>query len=151
MANLAAMLKNAGQFAASESLGQEALQIERRKLGNENPVTIGQMFNLADVLEKLGRDAEAEKLMQETWEHEVKVFGLDHPQTARSSYELAQWAAHRGDREKALTLLQQAVEHGLDAGTKENIASDASLKLLHSDPRFAALVAEAKKGATSGK
>ena len=51
----------------------------------------------------------------------------------------------------ALTLLQQAVEHGLDAGTKENIASDASLKLLHSDPRFAALVAEAKKGATSGK
>jgi hypothetical protein len=49
-----------------------------------------------------------------------------------------------GKREVAFKFLIESVEHGMTARRAQNLEVDSDLKPLHSDPRFAALVARAK-------
>ena len=151
MTNLAAVLQDDKQYPEAEKLGREALATERRKFGDENPLTLEQMSNLSKVLEELGHHAEAEKLLRETQEHRSHVLGPDDPQTAITTYTLGAWAARRGEREKAFSLLRQAIDHGLDAAAMQGIEKDADLKSLHSDPRFAAIVADVRQRATASQ
>jgi eukaryotic-like serine/threonine-protein kinase len=143
--NLAAALLGAKQLVEAEKLARDALATERRTLGDENSQTLEQMYILSNILQQLGRATEAETLLRETKEHQSHVYGIDNPKTALSTYTLGAWAALRGDREKALGLLREAIDHGLDAATIQGMEKDADLKSLHGDPRFAAIVADARQ------
>jgi len=52
--------------------------------------------------------------------------------------------AHRGNRSKALSLLRQALDNGLYPSTAVAMENDPDLKSLYRDPRFIAMVADAK-------
>ena len=70
---------------------------------------------------------------------ERKPFGSSiHPPPCEIAHRL------RGDPEKALGLLPEAIDHGLDAATIQGMKKDADLKSLRGDPRFAAIVADAR-------
>jgi hypothetical protein len=60
-------------------------------------------------------------------------------------YNLAVIEEHEGKRDEALKLLHEANEHGLPPEEGLDMETDPDLKSFHSDPRFAALVAEAKR------
>ena len=143
--NLAAALLGTKQLGEAEKLARDALAIERRVLGAENSLTLDQMFILSKILQQSGRSTEAETLLHETKEHQSHVYGIDNPKTAISTYTLGAWAALRGDHEKGLGLLREAIDHGLDAATIQDMEKDADLKSLHGDPRFTALVADARQ------
>jgi hypothetical protein len=76
------------------------------------------------------------------------VLGPEHPSTAVSVYNLSCLAARQGRRDEALSLLRESVDHGAPAHIDLGIDQDPDLKSLHGDPRFDALVAEARQNAT---
>ncbi|MGA7633951.1 MAG: tetratricopeptide repeat protein [Terriglobales bacterium] len=78
-----------------------------------------------------------------------RVLGADNPDTANSAYGLAGVLALEGKRDGAFKNLQFAVDHALNADTRNGLESDADLKHLHGDPRFAALLAAARQSAAA--
>jgi Tfp pilus assembly protein PilF len=108
------------------------------------------MNNLAAALGDQGRYDEAEKLFRQTLEIRRRVLGPEHPDTAASSFNLACMAARKGQRDEALSLLREAMEHGLKMHGLARLEDDRDLKSLHGDPRFQALVADARKYAAAG-
>ena len=149
MSNLANALGNEGQYAEAEKLCRESLRIRRRVLGPEHPNTLESMNNLADVLAHEGQYDEAEKLDREALDIRQRALGPDNPETAISRYGLSTIAARRGQRDKAFSLLRGAVDHGLPRNALMGIEEDPDLKSLHGDPRFDALVAQAKERAAA--
>ena len=65
-------------------------------------------------------------------------------------YDLACILALQGRRDEAFSQLRQSMEHGMLLKTLAGIPSDSDLQSLHSDPRFDAVVAEAKKRLATG-
>ena len=51
----------------------------------------------------------------------------------------------------ALSLLRQALDTGLNPSDALEMENDPDFRSLHSDPRFIAMVADAKKGAAAAK
>lgn len=126
-------------------MDREVLDAERRVLGPEHPDTLLTMNNLAGVLGDEGRNAEAEKMFRELVEIQTRVLGADHPQTAESVYNVGVAEALQEHRNEALSFLRQAVDHGLPAEGDLAIDADRDLKSLHGDPRFEAIVTDAKQ------
>ena len=75
------------------------------------------------------------------------VLGGASPDTVSSAYELARVLALEGKRGEAFASLQFAVNHGLAADMRQGLESDADLKSLHGDPRFAALLSAVHQSA----
>jgi serine/threonine protein kinase len=151
MINLASVLGRLGRYGEAEKLDRETLDMERRTLGLEHPDTLMSMSNLANVLSQEGRYAEAERLLRETRDIQLRVLGPDDPDTASSTYNIGCLLARQGSRDAALLLLQEAVDHGLSPRADLAIESDSDLQSLHGDPRFAALVADAKERAAASQ
>jgi eukaryotic-like serine/threonine-protein kinase len=149
MDNLAVMLARSNQFAEAEKLERETLEIQLRVFGRENLGTIGSMTDMADIERDMGRDEEALKLYGETLDLEQRVLGPEQPETAVTRYSLACILARRGQMDEAVSNLQYAIDHGLQPRMDLQIEKDPFLSSLHGDPRFAALVAHAKKVAQS--
>jgi hypothetical protein len=97
------------------------------------------------------RYKEAEELFLEIREIQRRVLGPAHASTALSIYNLACMAALQGHRDKAIALLVEAVGHGLQPSSALGMEEDDDLKSLRGDPRFAALVARAKKQAAAAQ
>jgi serine/threonine protein kinase/Tfp pilus assembly protein PilF len=149
MFNLAHVLNDEGHYAEAEKLYRETLDISRRVLGPEHPETLRSMNNLADCLLKMREYAEAEEVLKQALDIQRRVLGPETPDIAISTYNLGVVSAHRGRRNEALSLLREAVDHGLPPAADFGIEEDPDLKLLHGDPRFAALVAHAKERAAA--
>jgi eukaryotic-like serine/threonine-protein kinase len=149
MENLAVMLSRSNQFAEAEKLEREALDTQIRVFGRENLGTIDSMTDMADIERDMGRNEEALKLYRETLEVEQRVLGPAQPETAVTRYSLACTLARGGQKDEALSNLQNAIDHGLPPRMDLQIEKDPLLTSLHSDPRFAALVAHAKRVAQS--
>ena len=143
MNNLTAILSKEGKFAEAEQIGSEVLDIRRRVLGPDHPLTLRSMSNLADSLTKLGNWTDAEKLLRQALEIQRRVLGPDHPDTALSTYNLACVIAHQGKSTEALAMLREAVDHRLALWVIREMSKDPDLNLLHNDARFNALVAYA--------
>ena len=126
-------------------MDREVLDAERRVLGPEHPDTLLTMNNLAGVLGDEGRNAEAEKMFRELVEIQTRVLGADHPQTAESVYNVGVAEALQEHRNEALSFLRQALDHGPPAEGDLAIDADPDLKFLHGDPRFEAIVTDAKQ------
>ena len=74
----------------------------------------------------------------------MRVLGPEQPETAETKYDLACLLALRGETDEALSLLGQAIDPRIDL----KIENDPDFASLHTDPRFATLVAHAKKQAS---
>jgi eukaryotic-like serine/threonine-protein kinase len=145
MDSLANTLQLEKHYADAEKLRRDIVDVERRTLGPEHPMTLATMTELANNLSVQGRYQEANALLQETLAIQKRVQGVNHPDTAETKYNLACNAALEGHKAEALALLKEAFEHGLSPLNKKHMAEDSDLKSLHGDPRFEALVAEAAK------
>jgi len=54
-------------------------------------------------------------------------------------------------RNESISLLNQAINHGLRPSEQPGLEKDSDLKSLHSDSRFAKIVARAKAKAAEGQ
>jgi serine/threonine protein kinase len=149
MDNMSVTLAQEGKLAEAEKLEQETLARQVRVFGYQNLGTISSMINLASIQRDLGKYDQAEKLFHQTLDLEAHVLGPDQPETAETKYDLAALLVRRGRTDEALALIQDAVDHGLHARIDLDIENDPNLKPLHGDPRFALLVAHARKQAAS--
>jgi non-specific serine/threonine protein kinase/serine/threonine-protein kinase len=149
--NLAAVLYQQRNYDETEKLFREVLAIRRRVLGPEHPDTLASTSNLGSVLMAKGHYEEADGLFRETLKIQRRVLGPEHPDLAVNIFNLGVIALHKGKREEALSLMQEAVDAGLEPGQDLSIEKDPDLKLLHGDPRFAALVAHAKERAAAAQ
>jgi non-specific serine/threonine protein kinase/serine/threonine-protein kinase len=145
MHNLSAILDSEGRYAEAEKLLRETLDLRRRVLGSEHPDTLTSMDNLAAVLTGEGQLLEAEKLLRDTLDLRRRVLGSNHPDIAFTEYNLACVEAREGKKDDAFKLLREAVNHGLPTYANLGIAKDPDLDALHDDPRFDALVTDARR------
>lgn len=80
---------NLGLYHQAQSLVTDAVKIQRRLLGPENPETLKSMQSLCKILTQQGQYAEAEKLQRETLQIRRRVLGAEHPDTLVSISQLA--------------------------------------------------------------
>jgi tetratricopeptide (TPR) repeat protein len=151
MENLAAMLGNQGKFAEAEKLQRETFELERRVLGPENLKTIVAADNLAETLVYERHEEEAEQILRGNLVTVVRLFGPDHPELASIRYSLGCIALHRGHRDEAIGLFRSAVEHGFTPQQSLELETDPELKPIYDDPRFAAIVSEARERAVAAQ
>jgi len=144
MVGLASDLDLRGAYPQAEKLERDALEIERRVLGPESPRTLHAMEELATTIAHQGLYAEAERMDRTTVQIARRVLGADNPRTAVIEYNLAGLTARRGASDEAISLLRQSLA-GLDVTAMLGMATDPSLKPLHSDPRFESLVTDAQR------
>lgn len=164
MSNFSYCLMRTGHYAEAEKLIRESLAIRLRVLGPEHPetlktmkgLTVSQqwwvlktMIDLATVRSREGRYAEAKKLIRDPINLSRRLFGPQDPLTVGGVYNLGGIEARLGNRVEALSLLQQALDHGLSSSDALAMESNPDLKSLHRDPRFIAMVADAKKHAAA--
>ena len=151
MSNLARNLSEQGKDEEALKLQQESVDIRGRLLGPENLSTLQSMDVMAGILGHLHRYTEAEKLLRQIRDSERRIEGPDSMMAASTTYDLACLAALKGAHDEALSLLSEAVDHGLAPGTALNMKTDPDLQSLHSDPRFDAIVANAKERAAAAQ
>jgi tetratricopeptide (TPR) repeat protein len=151
MDNLAMMLGEDGRPAEAEQLEKQALAIHLRTEGPENFATIICMINLGDSQRDLRQDEEAKKTFRQALEIEGRIFGPDQPETAATRYDLASVLIRGGQSQEAIQLLRQAVDHGLTPQADLGVEKDPLFSSLHGDPRFEAIVVDARQRAATAQ
>jgi len=145
MLNLGATLQEEGKFADAEKMERQSLEVAHKVLKPENGIVPVLLYNLSTILDKQGHRAESEKTLREAIESARKALGPGDPNTPMFIYSLGGLLAREGRHEEALAALRQALDQGLDASRAAGLEKDPELKSLHGDPRFAALVADARR------
>jgi non-specific serine/threonine protein kinase/serine/threonine-protein kinase len=145
MGNLADVLTGEGRYPEAEQMFRQTIDAKQRALGPEHPSTLNPLDGLGNVLKKEKRYPEAEKVYRQALDGRGRALGAGHPDTASTAYGLACVLALEGKRDEAFTNLQFAEEHALSADTRKGLENDTDLKSLHGDPRFDALVADARQ------
>jgi len=142
--NLAVALRESARLPEAEQLFRETLAVRERTLGAEHPDTLGSISELAVTLDELRRYPEAAELYRRAVDIQGRVLGPDHPVTASTKYNLACNFALSGHPGEAIATLYDAVDHGLPMETALAMDQDEDLKTLRGDPRFNALLSDAK-------
>ena len=145
--NLAITHKFARHLEQAEQVTREVLETRRRVLGDQHPDTLVSLGVLASVVKDRGRLAEAERLSRTSLDLRRRLFGPSHPETANAEYDLAGILALAGKRDAALEMLRASLEHRLNPASAIAIDQDSDFAPLKGDPRFVALVADAKRNA----
>jgi eukaryotic-like serine/threonine-protein kinase len=78
-----------GDYARSEQLLRQAIEIGRASRGPEDPVTLASMDYLGYVLVERGLGDEGEKLQRQALEIQQRVLGPEHPDTLQTMGDLA--------------------------------------------------------------
>ncbi len=128
----------------AEKYTRDAIEREKRVLGPEHSDTLVAMNTLALILEAEHRYPEAEAVFLETLALRTKVLGAKHPDTANSEYDLAGLYALEGKTDAAFEHLDRSLEDHPKSDLYDKLALDPNYKSLHSDPRFAELLARTK-------
>ena len=149
--NLAIDLRDEQKFAEAEKLTRETLAIQQRVLGPEHTNTVATMDTLLNCLGDEKKYSEAEKLTRQILDIKKRIFGPDDSSTSDARYALAMLLAVQGHTDEAISFLREAVDHGLRPASLLDIEKSDTLKSLHNDPRFAAIVADAKQRAAAQK
>ena len=128
------------RYSDAEKLRVEVLTVRRRLLGPEDPDTLLSIEALGLTLSYEKQFANAENLFLEAVQTAQRSSGKESLATAW--YSFACGAAVAGRRDRALEYLGKAT----DLGSQDvaNMASDEDLKTLRGEPRFTALIAQAK-------
>jgi serine/threonine protein kinase len=145
MANLANTLRAEGRLTEAEAMQRETLAKRQKVLGAVHPDTVKSAEDLIATLYAAKKTEEAAILTGKL----VAAFEQAHDAqgVANTWYDLACAAALAGTTEEAFVNLKQAVDHGFSDG--EHMKNDNDLKSLRRDPRFEALVTEARGKAKS--
>ena len=141
--NLATTLRSEGRLAEAETMQRETLAKRQRALGAVHPDTVKSAEDLVGTLYAEKKADEATGVAGELiagFEKAKDAQGL-----ANTWYDLGCVAALAGRSGDAFADLQQAVDHGYSDG--DHMKSDDDLKSLRGDPRFEALVAQAREHA----
>ena len=106
MTALASILSDKGDAAGAEQLFREALEMQRRFLGDDHPGITSMMNNLAIELRETGRLEEAESLYREA----IAILRKqgDHPSLGTELHNLARLLAERREFAEAEALYQEA-------------------------------------------
>jgi tetratricopeptide (TPR) repeat protein len=108
--NAALKLDDQGKYPEAGRLFQKALDIFRKVVGEDHPVTARGYGSVARNLDAQGRHAEAEPLNRKALEIRRKVLGEDHADTARSYNNLAFNLSAQGRYAEAGPLNQRALD-----------------------------------------
>jgi tetratricopeptide (TPR) repeat protein len=140
MGGLADVLVRENKYSEAEQLRNQVLAIDRRVIGAEAPDTLAAMGSLGVTLSYEKQYAKAENVFQEALQ--VAQRSSDKGNLAGAWYNYACATAVAGHRDQAIAYLQKAADIGdNDLAT---MAQDEDLKSLRLDPRFTALIAQAK-------
>ena len=140
MTELADTLSGANRYSDAEKVRVEVLTIRRRVLGPEDPDTLLAMQSLGITLSYEKQFGKAENLFQEALQTAQRF--SDKGPLATAWYSFACGAAVAGYRDRALDYLGKAADLGSPDVAK--MAGDEDLKSLRAEPRFTALIAQAK-------
>ncbi len=99
-----------GLYPQAQSLLTKAVEVRRRTLGPENPVTLQSRGALGWVLQEQGQYTEAEKLLRETLDTRRRVLGPEHPDTLESMNGLAATLDVEGKYSEAEKLDRETVD-----------------------------------------
>ncbi len=102
-------LSRAGRYEDAEPLYQEALSIQRERLGDRHPDVAFSLNNLAVLYIEQGRYGESEPLMQEALSIQRERFGDRHPDVATSLTNLAVLYDVQGQYVESEPLYQEAL------------------------------------------
>lgn len=149
--NLSVDLYREGKYVEAEKLNREILLIDQHVFGPEHTNTLTTSDNLFNCLVSNNKLPEAEQSARQFLDIKKRVLGFDHPSTSLSRYDLAVVLAMQGHRDEAFSLLREAADHGIQPALLLSIETDDGFNSLHRDPRFAALVAEAKQRVHAAK
>lgn len=89
---------------------KQALAIEEKNLGTQDPVTMATRNNIAVVYEKKGDHKQAVAWYKKTLADREKVFGKGHYSTAETYSNIAVTEAQSGNNESALENLRKAIK-----------------------------------------
>jgi eukaryotic-like serine/threonine-protein kinase len=129
-----------GKYPEAQKLYQELVDTEARQNGPESVENVADMEELAITYAHEGRYADASQLFHQ-------AIGIDEKNREPSVtniawYNFACAAAIAGHRDEAFRYLHEAIDRGFTYA--DAISGDHDLASLHSDPRFAAVVEQAR-------
>jgi serine/threonine protein kinase len=141
MLTMADILTGMGKYPELEKLRYEVLDVRRRTLGPDHPDTLSALELVGNTLAYEKQYAKAETIFREAVQRARQ--NSDKSVRATAWYNYACGAAIAGHRDAAFDYLGKATA----AGSKDVavMANDTDLKALRSDPRFDALIAQAKQ------
>lgn len=145
--NLALAEDGQGRQEEARALMSDVFQRSRRVVGPEHWNTLRRQGNLASLTAHVGRFDEAESLARDMLQISRRALGDKNPATGFALYDLASFSAMRGRKKQALDYLRQAVAAG---ESLTGILRDKDFNVLHGDPEFERLIAQAKTN-TEGK
>jgi serine/threonine protein kinase/tetratricopeptide (TPR) repeat protein len=108
MDTMGVVYKNLALYEKAEPLLREALETQRRVLG-EDPAVAETMSDLAILLWHKGEYEETEALLRECLAMRRKVLGADHPKVAKTLVNLGNVRADKGDAAGAEALYRDAL------------------------------------------
>jgi len=107
--NLGEILRQRGQYTASEPLHRRALAIREKALGPNHPAVAVSLINLGEVLRAKGQYRSAEPLLRRSLEILEKALGPDDPHVGHSLNNLASLLIEQGRYSDAEPLLQRSL------------------------------------------
>ncbi len=110
LSKLGSLLYQQGNFAFSEQLLQQALQINCKVLSKQHPQTAECFHNLGLIYKTQKRYYTSEVYFKQALQIRSQIFGQQHPITANSLNSLAALYCCMGKYEKAKPLLEQALK-----------------------------------------
>jgi tetratricopeptide (TPR) repeat protein len=102
-------LANQGKYSQVQALAEKALEIHRRLLTDDHPVTASSTNNLAFSLSAQGKYAQAQPLFERALEVQRRLLSEDHPDTAASYNNLAYNLTAQGKYTQAQPLYEKAL------------------------------------------
>ncbi|MEE9442516.1 MAG: tetratricopeptide repeat protein [candidate division Zixibacteria bacterium] len=108
--NLALLYESMGRYEEAEKLYKQALEIDKKTIGEEDPGFATDLNNLAGVYESMGRYEEAERYYLQAIEIDKKTIGEEHPGHATRLNNLANVYISMGRYDEAERYYLQAIE-----------------------------------------
>ena len=99
-----------GQYDLSEKLNKQALEIDQRLLGDDNPAAAQELNNLGAIEMNRGNYPNSEAYYRRALAITEAWYGTDHPETAANMTALAQPLTFDKQEAEAQSLLERALE-----------------------------------------
>jgi len=146
LGNLGYAYLKEGKYAEADKVFREIVDTRIRVYGPDNVIMVSEMEELAIIYTHEGRYQDASRLFHRA----IEIAQRRNPPIVKLSwYNFACAAAIAGQRDEALRYLREAVDEGFVY--PDQIAGDKDLASLRSDPRFAAILEAAQKGAAGAR
>ena len=107
---MAIVLHKEGKWKKAEEMYRQVLDVRRRVLGEDHPITLGSKNNLAAILHSQGKWQEAEEMHRQVLDVRRRVLGEEHPDTFSSKNNLAYVLQSQGKWQEAEEMRGQVLD-----------------------------------------